>query len=142
MKTMSHVVISVLLFNSIGCATIFKGSKEKVNFSSEPAGATIYLNGQSMGSTPTELTLQSKTSYNVEFRKKGYQNKTVVLSNSVGAGWIILDVFFAFIPMIVDAATGNWYGFDSNHIAAALEPQQSSSMLYPSVNSVAACTMK
>jgi len=28
-----------------GCATIFKGSTDKVNFSSEPTSAQVYVNG-------------------------------------------------------------------------------------------------
>jgi hypothetical protein len=28
------------------------------------------------------------------------------------------------VPIIVDAATGNWYSLDQNHVNAALEAQQ------------------
>jgi len=108
----------------VGCATIFKGSTEKVNFSSDPTSSKVYVNGQYMGETPLELKLQSKNSYTIEFRKEGYENKTVVLTNSVGAGWIVLDVIFGLVPVIVDAATGNWYSLDQEHVTAALEAQQ------------------
>ena len=116
-------VASIFIFN--GCATIFHGSTDKVDFSSDPSGAKVYVNGQLMGTAPFELKLESKHSYTIEFRKEGYDNRTVILTNSVGGGCIVLDVLFGFLPIIVDAATGNWYSFDQEHVNAALEKQQS-----------------
>jgi len=118
------VSLALAVFTLEGCATLFHGSTDKVGFSSDPTGAKVYVNGQYMGETPLELKLESKHSYNIEFRQTGYESKTVVLTNSVGAGWIVLDVLFGLVPIIVDAATGNWYSLDQAHVAAALEAQQ------------------
>lgn len=105
-----------------GCATIFKGSTEEVSFSSDQPDTKVYINGQFMGKAPVEIKLQSKKTYTVEFRKDGYESKTVLLPNSVGAGWIILDVLaLGFVPLIVDAATGNWFHLETDQVAAALE---------------------
>jgi hypothetical protein len=124
MKTLvlSSVLIFALIINS--CATIFHGSTDNVNFNSEPVGAKVYINGAYMGVTPLPINLKSKITYTIEFRKEGFENKTVLLNNSVGAGWIVLDVIFGFIPIIVDAATGNWYSLDQDNVSAALEKQQ------------------
>ncbi len=116
------IALSFLLFN--GCATIFKGGTETVGFSSDPLGAKVYVNGQYMGVGPLQLQLKSNQTYTIEFRKEGFQPKTVILNNSIGAGWIILDVLFGFIPVVIDAATGNWFSLDQTHVAAALESQQ------------------
>ncbi len=121
-RIFGSLMIVVLLLAS--CATIIKGSTEKVNFGSDPSAAKVYVNGQLMGSTPLELKLQSKHSYTIEFRKEGFQNKTVLIANSVGAGWIILDVVLGFIPVIVDAITGDWMYLDQTNVNAALEAQQ------------------
>ncbi len=115
------VATFILVFTS--CATIFKGSKESVSFSSEPSGAKVYVDGQPLGSTPFQLELKSNKTYSVEFRLDGFQSRTVILNNSVGAGWIILDVLFGLIPVVIDAATGNWYSLDQSHVRAALEAQ-------------------
>jgi hypothetical protein len=106
------------------CATLFKGTSQTVGYSSDPSGAKVYINGQHMGTTPFEMEMKSNRTYTIEFRKEGYENKTVVLNNSIGAGWIILDVLGGFIPIIVDAATGAWYSLDQDHVNAALEAQQ------------------
>jgi len=120
-KIFGSLMIVVLLLAS--CATIFKGSTQRVNFGSDPSGAKVYVNGQLMGSTPLELKLQSKQSYSIEFRKEGFQNKTVLIANSVGAGWVILDILLGFIPVIVDAITGDWMYLDQTNVNAALEAQ-------------------
>lgn len=41
-----------------------------------------------------------------------------------GAGWIVLDVLAGLVPIIVDAATGAWYGLDQDNVNAVLEKQQ------------------
>ncbi|MBI5574395.1 MAG: PEGA domain-containing protein [Elusimicrobia bacterium] len=117
------IVVLVVSSFLLGCATIFKGGKQKIGFSSDPDGAKVYVNGQNMGKTPFELQLKVDKSYNVEFRKEGYESRTVALTNSIGAGWIILDVVFGLYPIIIDAATGNWYSLDQDHVNAALEQQ-------------------
>jgi predicted small secreted protein len=124
MKTKAIAILILFAFLLSSCATLFKGASEKVNFGSDPTGAKVYINGQYMGTTPFELKLQSKQTYNIEFRKDGFQNKTVLITNNVGAGWIILDILAGLIPIIVDAATGNWMQLDQTNVNAALEAQQ------------------
>jgi hypothetical protein len=118
----SFLVLIAFLLTS--CATLFKGPTEKVNFGSAPNGAKVYVNSQYMGTTPLEIKLESKKTYTIEFSKEGFQNKVVMISNKVGAGWIILDVLAGLIPIIVDAATGSWMQLDQTNVNAALEAQQ------------------
>jgi len=108
---------------SLGCAAIFKGTSDKVDFSSEPEGAKVYVNGVLMGDTPLNLKLESKRTYYVEFKKEGYETKHFTLTNHVGVGWIILDVIFGVVPVVVDAATGSWYVLDQDYINAVLETE-------------------
>ncbi len=116
------LLAAAAIFN--GCATIFHGSTDKIDFSSHPSGASVYVNGQYMGTTPLQLKLQGKHTYSIDFHKDGYKNQIVLVNNSVGAGWIILDVLGGVLPMFVDAATGNWYSLNQEHVTAALEAQQ------------------
>ncbi|MGB9588967.1 MAG: PEGA domain-containing protein, partial [Armatimonadota bacterium] len=89
-----------------------------------PAGAQVYVNGTLMGTTPISLKLQKQKTYTIEFKKEGYHTRTVQLTNSVGAGWIVLDVLGGLIPVIIDAATGSWYSLDQDNVNAVLERQQ------------------
>lgn len=118
-------LIAFSIFSLNGCATVFKGSTDTVNFASEPDSADLYVNGSNMGKTPTQLELASKDTYTVDFKKEGYKTKTMMLNHSLGAGWLVLDIVFLllFIPLIVDAATGNWNELDTNFMKATLEKE-------------------
>ena len=120
-RFLALVIICAFLGN---CASIFKGTSNKVDFNSDPQGAKIYVNGNYMGDTPIKLKLESKGNYNIEFKLEGFKTKTFNITNHVGAGWIILDIIFGLVPVIVDAATGAWYELDQKNINAELIKQQ------------------
>jgi len=122
--TTGLILIVLLVILSGGCATLFKGSTEEVNFSSNTSGAKVYVNGVLRGETPLPLKLKSDATYTIEFRKEGFKNRTVVINSDVGAGWIILDILGGGIPIIVDAISGDWHGLDQENVNAALEKQQ------------------
>ena len=117
-------IFAVVVWIFSGCASVFKGTSSNVDFSSDPAGANVYVNGHLMGTTPVELKLESKKVYHVEFKKEGFETRNFTITNHVGVGWIILEVVFGLVPVVVDAATGAWYNLDQDNINAILEKQQ------------------
>lgn len=125
---MKKVVSVFLLFSFIflisSCATLFKGTTEEVNFSSDPQRAEVWVNGIKMGETPVALKLECKKTYTIEFKKEGFEARTYTINNHVGAGWIILDVLAGLVGVIVDAATGAWYSLDQKNVNAVLKKQQ------------------
>lgn len=88
---------------------------------SDPQGAQVYVNGDYVGTTPVKIELKNNKDYSIEFRKDGYRSKTYQLGKHLGAGWIILDVLFGLVPVVVDAITGDWYNLDSDHVNMVLE---------------------
>lgn len=118
--SMKILIILIVLFLS-GCAALFKGTTETVEFTSDPSGAMVYVNGVPKGKAPLQLRLESKKSYDIEFRMSGYDPIKMSVTNRLGAGWVILDVLGGLIPIVIDAATGAWYGLDQNHINATFE---------------------
>ncbi len=125
MKKVVSITLVISLFLLISsCATVFKGNSNKLDLNSDPQGAKVYVNGNYMGDTPIRLKLESKQTYSIEFRKEGYQTKTVNITNHVGVGWVVLDVLCGLIPVIVDAATGSWYELDQKYVNAILDRQQ------------------
>jgi len=115
------VVFSISL---VGCATLFKQKSRTVNFSSDPAGATIFVNGNRMGKTPMPLNLSNKKSVTVTFKKDGYEDRTYIINTKTGTGWVILDIFGGFIPVIIDAVTENWYNLDTDDVSVMLEVER------------------
>lgn len=118
---MKYVSLVLILFTITGCATVFKGTSAKVNINSDPNKAKVYVNGSFVGKTPTEVKLSSKESHQIEFQKEGYEARGLNLTNNIGVGWIIADILFGVVPLIVDAATGAWFHLESNNIKMNLE---------------------
>jgi hypothetical protein len=116
--------IIIICFFLTSCALIFKGTKQEVNFGSDPQRADVYVNGAKLGETPFAIELVTKNTYTIEFRKEGYESKTVLINNKIGAGWVILDILLGLVPVVVDAATGAWYSLDQKNVNAILEKQQ------------------
>jgi hypothetical protein len=118
------LIMLVAIVNFAACATLFKGTSQEVNFNSNPQKARVIVNGVDMGETPLVLKLESKKTYAIEFRVEGYKPKTYTISNHIGPGWVILDVFAGLLGVIIDAATGAWYSLDQSNVDAILEKQQ------------------
>ena len=111
---------SILLLLNSSCATLLRSQKDKIDISSEPSGADIYVNGYRMGATPIKLELEANQTYYIEFKKEGYEPITKVVNTKVGAGWVILDVVFGIVPVIVDAITQDWKKLDQKSLNATL----------------------
>jgi hypothetical protein len=121
---MKHIALFALVVSLCSCATILKGQNETVNIASNPDGAEVFVDGQYMGKAPVQLVLASKNTHSVEFRKPGHESKTVFLNNNVNGGYIVLDILFGLVPIIVDAGTGSWHVLDQHNINGALLPER------------------
>ena len=119
------VVICSVLATLAGCATLFNEKQPSIGIESDPDGADVYVDGNYVGTTPVSIKLSVRNKYTIVFRKAGYEDHTYELSNFVGTGWIVLGVLGGLIPIIVDAATGDWYELSEENINVALERQQS-----------------
>lgn len=111
----------ILALTLSGCATIFSGGPDSVNFGSKPEGAEVLVNGQSMGSTPVTLRLEPSKTYMITYRKEGFGDATVVLSTHVQPGFVVLDVLAGIMGVAIDAATGDWRAFDQGEYYVELK---------------------
>ncbi len=75
---------------------------------SEPQGAEVYVDGNRVGVSPVSVVLDNTKSHNVVFKKQGYKDVTCILSTKTGAGWVVIDILGGLVPLIIDAATGDW----------------------------------
>lgn len=116
------VVVSMLPLVT-GCATLLAPKTHPLSLASEPHGAQVIVNGVNMGMTPLHLELKADQNYNIEFRKEGYEPQTHIVNSQVAAGWVILDVLFGLVPVIVDASTGAWNKLDQTAVDAVLYKQ-------------------
>jgi hypothetical protein len=90
-----------------GCASIAGDNTRSVQVNSMPAGATVLVDNQEYGTTPTVVTMPSyiyggKT---VVVRKKGYNDQAMQV-NTAFQPIALLDILF-WPSLIVDGATGS-----------------------------------
>lgn len=113
MKRYVAVMMSAaFLLTLVSCGTLFNSNQKSVAMGSEPSEAEVFINGSRVGVTPITIELDNQSSHTVTFRKDGYREATCQIDTSVGAGYVVLDVLGGLVPVIVDAATGQWKSLD------------------------------
>lgn len=106
------IAITILILAALsGCATIFKGKSADVRVNSTPAGAEVYINEISRGTTPQTLSLKRNDDYLLEFRKDGYEPVRIEVKKDFDIGTTIVGNIFSWgiIGILVDVGTGAAY---------------------------------
>ncbi len=119
----SIALITLVLFAS-SCATLFAGNTKEIMVTSNPPGAYVTLNGQAAGVTPTRVTVDNHEKMVVGVQMQGYQPAGCYMNTSISFVWVVLDVIWALVPLLVDAVTGNWYELEGDVCTIHLIPVQ------------------
>lgn len=133
MKSVITKVLLYLIISScfLSCATIISGTTQRVRFSSNPDGATLFVNGQNTGkTTPCEVKVDRRliaSEYNENniqnyfFVKEGYESALVQgAAQSNALVWINLVPTFTLTPIVgltcflIDAKSGASKKYDDN----------------------------
>ena len=110
------------------CASIIHGSRQNIAFSSNPAGADVYINGQNQGKTPVIVNLKRNNNYSVEINLIGYLPYKIHVTKSVDA-WIAGNIIFGgLIGLAVDAASGSMYKLTPGQLNARLRNENTASI--------------
>ncbi len=102
--------VCLVAVTTAACGTLFNAKVKTISMVSNPDQAEVWIDGTLRGVTPLSLELDNQESHTVVFRKEGHSDVTCELNSSTGAVWVVLDVLSGLIPIIVDAATGDWKG--------------------------------
>lgn len=100
-----RIFIALLLS---GCATLFSGNTTTVAVSASP-GAPVTVDGAPAGTSPTTIVVDNHKSHVVVVG-----NQSCQIAANVGGGWVILDILAGFVPVIIDAVTGDWATVDTS----------------------------
>ncbi|MCY3699592.1 MAG: PEGA domain-containing protein [Gemmatimonadetes bacterium] len=96
------------------CGTLFNSKIKTVSMLSNPGEAEVWIDGTMRGTTPLTAELDNQTSHTVVFRKEGHSDVVCELTATTGTLWVVLDILGGLLPVIVDAATGDWKGISQN----------------------------
>jgi hypothetical protein len=88
-----------------GCASILSSGSPQLLIESDPAGATVLVNGTEVGTTPYAYVCSETDDkeMNVELRKEGSAPRTFVLRPSLNEGILFADAMLLGLPYIMDA---------------------------------------
>ncbi len=114
------------LFGSLlvlaGCGALFGSNPQNVRITSDPAGARVTVNGEDRGTTPLELRLPVDKSYRVAVEAAGYPAQSRDIQKSLSVGYLVLDVLFGLVPLVVDLALGTLHHLDPGDLHFQFAP--------------------
>ena len=117
-KLISLAVVAPALVAA--CATIMHGTSQQVGISSQPTGATVGVDSQSLGTTPVVAKLARKRSHRITVTMPGYQPFELVTTRKT-SGWVWGNIVFGgLIGLVVDASSGGLYDVRPEQVAAQL----------------------
>jgi len=113
----------LLLLVVPGCATLFSAGPDRVPITTNPQGATVFVDNMPVGQTPLLVALDRDHSSGViRIELPGFAPIMMVRSKSIN-GWFWVNLCTTgIIGIVVDLATGNVKGFDDDPIAIGLTP--------------------
>lgn len=76
-----------------GCATMVNGRHQEVRVVSTPPGAAVWLNGTSVGTTPTTVTMRRRGPAQLRLEKAGYLPATTVVAKRM-SGWTAVNLIY------------------------------------------------
>jgi hypothetical protein len=129
-KNFTRASLLALALTSMSCASIIHGSTQIIDFNSQPAGATITIDGKTYGETPMAIPLKrngrlsgqpdGKTMYAVTISMDGYYPYDIKLKRELD-GWFFGNIIFGgLIGIIVDAASGSMYKLTPDQVIAQM----------------------
>jgi hypothetical protein len=119
-----YALLITLTVSFTSCATIFTGSRQTVKIATFPPGADVFVEGEKMGQTPTEISL--KKGFNPEsvvVKKDGFENKNVPLNTTFNP--VAILNLFGLLGWGIDAATGAMMKYDKKFYEVTLDAKPS-----------------
>jgi hypothetical protein len=124
------VALACLLITGVGCASIVRGSSEKLIVQSVPSGALVALSTGQAGVTPWEVEIKRKDTIFVTVNKSGFKEMTTALISSVdgaslGIGTVANFVTLPILNDVIDYKTGANFSHKPNPLIVTLIPENS-----------------
>lgn len=124
------ITIGILALIMSSCASIIHGPTQMLDFSSQPSGATITIDGKEHGKTPQSIELRrkgrekgdksKKQQYDVKIALDGYYPYEVKIKREMD-GWFLGNLLFGgLIGIIVDASNGAMYKLTPDQVIAQM----------------------
>jgi hypothetical protein len=109
-----HALVAAVVL-CCSCGSIVAPGPDKLDVTSDPSGATVFVRGVPAGKTPMQLQIERATDErefcSVAFQLEGFHTQTVEIKKVLN-GWVWANFLFLLFPgavmALVDIGTGNW----------------------------------
>ncbi len=108
------VAAAALAAGASGCATLFSGTSQSLQVSSEPSGARVFVNGSLAGNTPTMITMKKGEPVTIVGQYPGLPDATVVVGKQMDT-MAVLNLF-DLVGWLIDMSTGAMWKFDRDRV--------------------------
>ncbi len=121
-KIIATVSLSILACLAGGCASIVKGTTQAIPISSSPSGATVRLDGNHVGQTPTSVEVKRKSDHLLSIEKPGYHPESVAITRNIGGAVFGNILAGGLVGWGVDAISGAQYNLTPATVSVTLQP--------------------
>lgn len=127
-RVVSALLLLVGLPVVVGCATIFRGTKQRVMVTSDPPGAEVIDQPSGTRFTTPAATEMSRGEYHtLNVTKPGYEAQQLPMRRDLSVGFWIADAFTLGIGNIIDVSTGAMFHIKPQTVHVVLEPTSTTS---------------
>lgn len=123
MKRILATIFIVSIAFTTGCASIVKGTDQKLTFDSEPDGATVSVSGRVLGKTPLTASVDRASNQVFTFEKEGYETHTSQLSTTTNPWFFGNIVLGGLIGSTVDGISGAIHQYSPDQYFITLTPE-------------------
>lgn len=130
---MARFILLALLLSTIplssGCATIIKGTRERVYITASPNNADLRIDGVNYYPSTRGILLKRDRDHTIRVDAPGHESTTVRMESGFSVSGVLISVFGnilipgSLIWIIVDIIDGSWFGFDPDTVHVSLVPK-------------------
>jgi hypothetical protein len=117
------LIVFLSIANS-GCATIINGTSQKIQVTSNPAGAAVAVDNKNTYTTPVRLRLERRRDHEFIFTKEGYENQTVKLMHVISEVVVGNTLLGGPLGWIFDIFAGTQYKLVPNPVYVELKKKE------------------
>lgn len=121
MKHSNLLILLSLVLSFAGCSTVISGKTQTVTFQSTPAGASVTINGATVGVTPISTMIEKKSGQTLTISKEGYKTFTTSMTTSLDPWFWGNIVIGGVLGSTTDAATGAMHQYAPSQYMITLE---------------------
>jgi len=121
----------------LACASIMHGGSQDLSIASQPSGATVTVDDQTLGTTPVVAKLKRKATHVIAVKLDGYRTFELTTTRST-SGWVWGNIVFGgLIGLAVDYSSGGAYKMNPAQVSAQLAQAHANATLEDGVLLVA-----